>query len=326
MMDYETFRKMVEDTFLSYMSDEKQDRTVKIIPVKKVNQTLDGIVVSGKDITISPTVYVNRMYEEYTGGKSIENVISDAADRMKNGLKNLPEMEINIYDAKQTGNIIFQLINARQNESLLEKVPYREFNDLAVIYRMVFGIGEEYLSSAIITSEIAEILCTDEAELYRLAEVNTKRISGISIKTMMETVREFLDDGGMSDMMMEDILQEQNEDVWVITNTSKNFGAATMLYEEELHELAEKAKNDLYILPSSIHEVIAVSAGGVLNPEELSGMLQSINTSEVSPEERLSNQVYIYSRENRNIKPVIDTQMKLIDGNYLTVNNIQRKR
>lgn len=46
---------------------------------------------------------------------------------------------------------------------------------------------------------------------------------------------------------------------YVISNNKGINGAVSMLYEDGLHDLAEKLGSDLYIMPSSIHEVIAVS-------------------------------------------------------------------
>lgn len=55
-------------------------------------------------------------------------------------------------------------------------------------------------------------------------------------------------------MMIAEIPPEQT--MWVISNEKGINGAASMLYENELHELAESLESDLYILPSSVHEVI----------------------------------------------------------------------
>ena len=60
---------------------------------------------------------------------------------------------------------------------------------------------------------------------------------------------------------------------------------------------------DLYILPSSIHEVIAVSAE-TGRPEELAQMVSETNRHEVMPGERLSDRVYHYSRNMRMITSV----------------------
>ena len=53
---------------------------------------------------------------------------------------------------------------------------------------------------------------------------------------------------------------------------------------------------DLVILPSSIHEVLLIPYEEALSFEELSSMVSHINRSEVPVEDRLSDQVYLYSK------------------------------
>ena len=89
--------------------------------------------------------------------------------------------------------------------------------------------------------------------------------------------------------------------------------AASMLYENELHELAESLESDLYILPSSVHEVIAVSSD-MGSPEMLAQMVVEVNMQEVSLDERLSNQVYHYDKDLRKLTLATDTPNKRLDG------------
>ena len=86
-----------------------------------------------------------------------------------------------------------------------------------------------------------------------------------------------------------------------------------MLYENELHTLAEHLETDLYILPSSIHEVIAVSAE-LGDPNELAQMVAEINMDQVDLSERLSNQVYHYDKDLRKLSLATDTPNKRLDG------------
>ena len=86
----------------------------------------------------------------------------------------------------------------------------------------------------------------------------------------------------------------------MISNEKGINGAASMLYENELHELAESFESDLYILPSSVHEVIAVSSD-MGSPEMLAQMVVEVNMQEVSLDERLSNQVYHYDKDLRKL-------------------------
>ena len=66
-------------------------------------------------------------------------------------------------------------------------------------------------------------------------------------------------------------------------------------------------------MPSSIHEVIAVSTD-LGNPNELAAMVAEINMDQVSLQERLSNQVYHYDKDLRVLSMATDTPNKRLDG------------
>ena len=54
--------------------------------------------------------------------------------------------------------------------------------------------------------------------------------------------------------------------------------------------------DDLYIMPSSIHELICIPAAGV-NPGDLRTIVREINSTQVAVEDVLSNNVYLYRKE-----------------------------
>ena len=91
------------------------------------------------------------------------------------------------------------------------------------------------------------------------------------------------------------------------------YGAASILYEDHLHELSEKLGTDLYILPSSTHEVIAISSN-FGSPEELAEMVYEINMDQVDINDRLSNQVYHYDKDLRTLRLATDTINKSLDN------------
>ena len=74
-----------------------------------------------------------------------------------------------------------------------------------------------------------------------------------------------------------------------------------MLFAGEFSGLAQELGSDLYILPSSIHEILLlpVSAG---KPEELAEIVKEVNRTQVQPEERLSDSVYLYDRKSGEIR------------------------
>ena len=101
--------------------------------------------------------------------------------------------------------------------------------------------------------------------------------------------------------------------MYVITNEKGINGAASMMYEDKLHELAGKLNSDLYIMPSYVHEVIAVSSD-IGDPYELAAMVSEVNMSNVELNERLSNQVYHYDKDLRKVTLATDTPNKRLDG------------
>lgn len=71
-----------------------------------------------------------------------------------------------------------------------------------------------------------------------------------------------------------------------------------MRYPGVLKDFADRQNTDLLILPSSIHEVLLTADSPDTDYELLSNMVLEINQSEVSVEDRLSNQIYRYSRRD----------------------------
>ena len=59
---------------------------------------------------------------------------------------------------------------------------------------------------------------------------------------------------------------------------------------------------DLFILPSSIHEVILVPARTGICKRELDQMVKEVNQEAVDPEEILSDHAYYYHRKEDQIR------------------------
>jgi hypothetical protein len=132
---------------------------------------------------------------------------------------------------------------------------------------------------------------------------------------MNDVMREMFEKDGMpaeiAEMMIGEMPPEQQ--MYVISNEKGINGAISMLYEDKLHTLAAELESDLYIMPSSIHEVIAVSAN-MGDPNELASMVAEVNMDQVSLQERLSNQVYHYDKDLRKLTLATDTPNKRLDG------------
>ena len=317
MMNYEIFKEVVKEKFSGYMSDEYKDRELIIQSVDKVNETLDGLTLrdTTSALSISPTIYINDMYKHYLKVEDLDIVFTAAADRMMQGIKMAPDEVQKIDYETAKDNIVFQLINTEQNKEMLKGMPHREFQDLSVIYRWIVSSDHDGVHSAVIHNPLAERIGMSEEELFKAAAENTRRILPPVIKDMNSIMREmFIKDGmpeEIAEMMIGEIPSESM--MYVITNEKGINGAASMMYEDKLHELAGKLNSDLYIMPSSVHEVIAVSSD-IGDPYELAAMVSEVNMSNVELNERLSNQVYHYDKDLRKVTLATDTPNKRLDG------------
>lgn len=320
MMDYEIFKEVTAEKFKDYLPDNMKDMRLDIRPIEKVNEKLDAITFYNEQVgkpQVSPTIYINDMYREYTHTNDLEGTFHHAADKVAAAVRMagelLPDADIDWSNAKD--RIVFQLINTEQNKEMLSDMPNRPFQDLSIIYRYVAQIEKDSLMSIKITKDMAERLGFSEEQLFHLAAENTRKLMPPKIRTMNEILHEILAKEGMPPEMADSFIGDIPEDMmmWVISNEQGLNGAASMLYEDNLQKLATDLKSDLYIMPSSIHEVIAVPAD-MGSPEELAAMVAEINMDQVELSERLSNQVYHYDKDLRKLTLATDTPNKRLDG------------
>lgn len=75
--------------------------------------------------------------------------------------------------------------------------------------------------------------------------------------------------------------------VMVITNSNGYYGASAIFYDGVLEAL-----KDYYLVPSSVHEWLAVPKS-LADKEYLAGVIRQVNRTEVSPNEVLSDFPYV---------------------------------
>ena len=313
MYDYETFKEIVKKELPSYFPEVK-DLKIEENAVYKVNEKKDSLTISGTGISkagennsyLAPTVYFDDMYENYKSCDSIEVVLEDLAERLTRVKENHPDFNA-AESIMNKGNVYFQLINTEANKEMLADMPHREYLDMSIIYRSLMYRTEDGISSVRIDNDVMKRMDLTEEELYDLAYKNTETLFPVEVNSMFEMMA-----SKMPPEIAEIIFPEPDnidEAMYVITNNNGINGAAAMLYTEPLDILSERFGADLYILPSSVHEVIAVSAE-VSDLEYLSETVRYANTNEVKAADYLSDNVYRYNRQEKKLTQETDVQKK----------------
>lgn len=267
-----------------------QDNVIVYIhtAVKNNGTKRQGITITEKGINISPTIYLEEYYQQYQMGNSLEEITRDILKlyqelRFQNSWKG---DFIREYQ-KIEGKIIYHLVNREANKELLKEVPYKEFLDLAVVFYVLLEINDCGMATMMIRDEHLQMWGVAENEVYEKACQNTWRLLPCEFQTMHAVIEALT---GEKEMEGEDIL-------YILSNQMRSYGAAAVLYEGRLKEIGRFLKENYYVLPSSVHEMIIVPESKAPGKEELAQLVKEINETQVEEEEVLSDNAYYYDRE-----------------------------
>ena len=325
MFNFVDFCDYVQMSIKDHLPVEQQDAKVTINNVMKNNGlTLHGVVVHPEGQCVAPTIYLEGFFKQYEEGADLDSVMDKIAGTISEHL-NTPEEFSDVaqmysnYDAVKD-KIVMAVVNTAKNRELLSQVPHTEREDLSLIYKVVVGTGADGIGSITIRNEHMEQWGVTVDEIHEMAMKNTKEILPVTVQTMTEVMREMFGSDGMPEEMAEMMFSDMplNQQMFIISNKSKVNGAASMFYEDTLSELADKIGTSLYILPSSVHEVIAVSTD-MGTPEALAGMVREVNGGQVAPEEQLSDHVYKFDAKAKIIS-LADTTMEQLKVSESNVN------
>lgn len=199
-----------------------------------------------------------------------------------------------------------KLVNKDNNLELLNNVPYVEFLDLAIIFIIDIPLLHREIEGTVtISNKHMKIWGIDKEELFDNAKRNSLEKSPAVIKSMNEVIRDMYINDIASKIADDDeiyaMLDSAESYLYVLTNEAKHNRAITMTYENVIRDFANEKESNVYILPSSIHELILVPAEGSMSTNELKDMVQSVNQSQLDEVEVLSNNVYYYDRKKDKI-------------------------
>lgn len=298
------------DQFLKKVTDAVQEKMgvgyhVRLQSVRKNNGVvLNGLSIREKNEKTAPTIYMEQHYMCYEQGTPFDTVLEEIISLYKENRATAFEGMAGMADFKNVKDrVVYKLIQIKGNEELLDEIPYAEFLNLAVVFYLLIGEEKNCRLTALIYNSHMSAWGVTKEELFALAEKNSPRLLPVQIKSMAETMVDMFKDeaGEVLDEFIDDFLKDGLENpMYVLTNECKMNGAACVLYKDVLKEFADNLKNDIIIIPSSIHELLLLADKGI-NYSELEAIVRDINANEVPREDVLSDSVYKYDRDKDQI-------------------------
>lgn len=259
---------------------------------------LQALQISQDTMILCPVIYLERYYEDYKEGKPVATCVKEVCDVFMNNQFEQQEAEALVESIKSwemSRRVVHPILLPYEgNEELLENLVHRKYLDLALCYSLCLEHETNGNMTVRVSRGLLETWGISEEELYAQAFDNMK-YAGYHIMS----IREVLSNMGMSCCLEEEI---DDCSFSVLTNRRKLYGAAGILNTDLLETFSEKVKQNLFLLPSSLHEMIIIPDDGKMNAQEYAEMITDVNGTMVRKEEWLADHAYYFDREKGEVR------------------------
>lgn len=294
IMTKQNFMEQLIEELYRYFSPEQYQLEGSVL-LKNNDTKRYAILLKKIEGTVSPTIYLDNFYSEFEHGRAtIPETASHIYEQMHDfddKIEAYQEFSAELSDC--SNKITYRLFQKRGINQFLESVPHLPFLNMAVVFYIIHHVSKEGMESICVTNELAGKWGLSAKSLYIIAEKNTPILLPPIIDTMEHTLELLM---GEINCAIEPA-KDSNKPIpmHIMTNKYQINGASVLLYHGLLDGLAEKLGTDLYVIPSSIHELIIMPAeDGSLSLSKLSDMVKEINENHVKEEEILSDCAYYY--------------------------------
>lgn len=324
-MDYQEFLDYVKENILDYLKqsritadtsnevifDEKEYEVLSQKIMKNNGITLDAITIYQEGQYVSPNIYLNAYYDQYKMGKPLDCIMNQLIQEYEDKMEEAGTLQVdNVYDLdKVRDKIVFRLVNYERNRKELLLCPHKRFLNFAVTFRYLASKDAMGIASSIISHKEFAAWNIELDELYDIAKSNTMRLFPWKIESLAKMITSCMC-GDLSNALSEDayedmmnmVEQDCGIQMFVLSNDVGINGATCVLYDQVLYEFSMAHECNLYVLPSSVHEVILIPAEEDTDPQFLLELVSNANKSSVGLIDLLSDEIYYYDRNINEIQ------------------------
>ncbi len=267
--------------------------------LKNNGVTFHALIIRHKNRNVAPTIYFDSFFEAYKCGGLLVDIAKEIVE-IYNRYMPSEDQSMDFFEdfSKVSGSLFFKLVNLKKNKKKLEGVPYRKIMDMAMV--PLCRVKSDLLGEGVITihDNYLKQWEISEDELWENIGENAAKTAPPKISGLMDIIENATGYETECDAF---------SGVCVVSNESGHLGAGAVFYPGLLKGLSEDFESDLYIIPSSIHECIVIpDPGFVMDPANLREIIHEVNTTTVSEEDVLSDNLYRYEYESDKVFMVKD--------------------
>ena len=248
-------------------------------------------------------VHVKELFEELSKGSSFNSIVNSSVEDIKQIQEQSPYKETKkIWDYETAKDSLFiRLLNYDDNSEELKDAIYKRIDDIAqVLYMKVSERDGNVMSTKILKSIVrkwqANSDLLSEDYIFEEALKNTERMSPPRIYRWEQMIfdpeyegEEFMSPGTES-AISKDFIGN------CLSIPEKTNGAVAIFYPGVAERFANVLNSDLYLVFTSIHEVMVHRTNGV-NAGDLSTILQDTLKEATPKRDSLTKKIYKYKKD-----------------------------
>ena len=288
-MSYEEFLDVAKDA----AKTRHPEADVTIQKVEKLQgESYVGLSVRPEGQNAAVTMNLHELHDQVVDNpKRLAAVMSEFLSGLDKALEQIPQVDVKRFTEYENvkGSLVMQVIPVEPNKEKLEQIPHKTIEDIAVVYRIDVSDSRHQNATVLVTNQMMDQFGITPEQLHQDAVASQAAHKPPTLKNMSEMMAEM--SGGMMDM--------PESPMWVATVEGGVNGAVATQIPEFMDQAAEKLGGNFFVLPSSIHECLFIKDDGEFQRPQLEEMVQSVNATEVSAADFLSDSVYHYDSEAR---------------------------
>lgn len=189
------------------------------------------------------------------------------------------------------------LVNSKTHGALIEDGPSVPFLDLRCVFYVRVFDDTPAAGYIHVKHGLALVWGKTPEELLQQTIANMDA-EGIKVAPLMEIINDALPE----DYRIDHEESEKSAPIYMLSNGKiHGYGASVIISETVRKNLCQRFGQDMYILPSSVHELVLVPADGKVSVPELQRMVESVNSSSVSLSDYLGGSVYLLRADDASV-------------------------
>lgn len=285
------------EVFVSVSEELRTKRNVEtsLVLTTRNNDTKEiALDISKKGDSVGKYYDLTGLYNDFNGDvqRSCDHILVYEEKDVPFFVNNAAALARAPYDTIKN-QLTVAIVSATSNKEMLNGIVWRPFLDMAIVPRIIWDQTNEATASSLITTAFADMWKAEsgitDSQIIDDALAMANKNHPATIKSMAEVLSNM-------GMPLGPVMIDAIPPMYILQRDHYGaYGASAILDPDVLKNIP--GENDLWVLPSSIHEMIVIPADGIdmSSAKELATIVSEVNASDaIKDQEVLSNSVYRY--------------------------------